>query len=57
VVGAPQHQDLGDGVERERLERGGERAELGDGGGAAGGDGGERLAVGRRGLHRPIPLP
>jgi hypothetical protein len=38
-----EHQDLGDRIERERLERGGELAELRDGGGAAGGDGGERV--------------
>src|SRR4030095_3237061 len=42
-----EHQDLGDGVERERLERGGERAELIDSGRAAGGDGGERGGGGR----------
>jgi hypothetical protein len=35
--GLEQHQDLDDGVERERLERGGELAELGDRLGAAGG--------------------
>jgi hypothetical protein len=39
-------QDLGDCVERQRLELGGERAELDDGGGAAGGDGGERSSIG-----------
>ena len=37
-----EHQNLGGDLERQRLGRGGELAELGDGSGAAGGDGGER---------------